>query len=112
VYLAGNGNDVMGPGTSTVQRIAWTPGQERELAGMGCACGGRCGGLGLFESGVDVSGWGWPEWAVVIFGGYALISVLFTTKRAVATVQRLPGERRKRKAAHYRKLASELTRKK
>jgi hypothetical protein len=78
--------------------------------GLGCIqCGGKCGGLGLFESGMDFSQWGWPEFLIVALGGYMVASTLFATSRAVKTVRGLPGERRKRKAAHYRKLASELS---
>jgi hypothetical protein len=59
-----------------------------------------------------LSSWGIAEWAVILGGAYVVGSVLFTTKRAASAVRRLPGERRKKRAAHYRKLASELTSKK
>lgn len=82
-------------------------------AGLGgCGCGGTCGGLGLFETGTDFTGWGWQEWALVGVGSYMLLSTLFTTQRAVSRVRALPGERRKRKAAKYRAMAAELTKKK
>ena len=82
--------------------------------GLGCPdCGGTCNkGLGLFDSGLDFNGWGFGEWAVLIIGGYALVSMLFTTSRGVSAVRRLPGERRKARAAAYRKKAAELTKKK
>jgi hypothetical protein len=38
-----------------------------------------------------------------------VISTVFTTGRAVGRIRGIPGERRKRKAAHYRKLASDLS---
>jgi ribose/xylose/arabinose/galactoside ABC-type transport system permease subunit len=78
---------------------------------LGCMCGGKCG-LGLFDSGLDFTGWGIPEIVIVALGGYMLLSTVFTTSRAVKKVKAIPGERRKRKAAHYRKLASELSKKK
>ena len=76
----------------------------------GCGCS-SCG-MGIFETGIDFSGWGWPEWTIAILGGYMVLSTVFTTKRAVSGIAKIPGERRKRKAAHYRKMASELTSKK
>ena len=115
LYLPGQGHTHMGPGTSFVQRIDWTRAQENEMRGFGCtACGGNCGkcGLGLFETGFDFSGWSWPEWSVAILGGYALLSMLFTTKRAARKIASIPGERRKKKAAQYRAMASELTKRK
>jgi hypothetical protein len=116
----------MGPGTSLVQRIDWEPIAEVQMRhgfasrgpkGMGCAglgCAGRglgcgCKGLGLFDSGIDYTTWGGAEWAIVVIGGYMLLSTFFTTSRAVSRVRAIPGERRKAKAAHYRKLASELS---
>ena len=88
MYLAGTGADIMGPGTSLVQRIEWTPPQERQLEGLGCACGGGCGcraGLGLFDS-MDPTTWGWQEWLTVGVGGYMLTSIFFTGKRAARQV--------------------------
>lgn len=54
----------------------------------GCGCAGLCGrrGLGLFETGLDFSGWGWPEVAIVALGGYMLLSTVFTTQRATRRV--------------------------
>lgn len=77
----------------------------------GCGCGGKCGGMGLFESGIDVSGWGYAEWAVAIFGGYMVLSTVFTTRRAASRIAAIPGERRKRRAAKYRAKAAELSKK-
>jgi hypothetical protein len=68
--------------------------------------------MGLFDSGFDVSSWGWQEWAVAAGAVYVAVSVLFTTKRAAGAVARMPSERRKRRAASLRRKASELTRKK
>lgn len=120
MYLVGEGHEHLGPGTSMVQRINWTPGQERQLEnagrGLGCGCRGMAGcpcsgGLGLFDTGLDLSGWSWPEYAIVIIGGYMVLSTLFTTKRAVSRVRAMPGERRKRRAAEYRAKAAELSKK-
>ena len=71
----------------------------------GCGCEGNCGmtGMGLFESGMDFSAWGWQEWLVVGLGGYVLTSMFFTTKRAARRLRALPGERRRRKAARLGK---------
>jgi len=110
-YLQGQGHMHYGPGTSMVQFV-------KPVFGMGCACGSlKCGcgenlGLGLFDSGMDFTGWGWQEWAIIGLGGYVLLSTIFTTGRAVRKVKALPGERRKRKAARLRQEASELTKKK
>jgi hypothetical protein len=73
------------------------------------ACG--CAGLGLFDSGMDYTQWGWQEWGIVILGGYMVVSTLFTTKRAAKAVYSIPGERRKRRAKSLREEADKLTRK-
>ena len=89
MYTLSQGHEHLGPGTSMVQRINWTTGMERQAEGLGCAsCGGNCGrcGLGLFESGMDISGWTWQEWLVVGLGGYVLTSMFFTTRRAARQV--------------------------
>ena len=119
MYVQGRGHEHLGPGTAMVQfaeRGAFPGlGGCRCPNGMGCGpgCGcASCQGMGLFESGLDPSGWTWMEWAIVIGGGYMVLSTIFTTKRAASRIAALPGERRKRKAARYRKLASELTAKK
>jgi hypothetical protein len=128
MYLIGKGSDVMGPGTSMVQRIDWTQDQETQLrnaqigrgSGLGCVglgclglgsvpefaadcrqmsrykgmgCGARdqmpyCG-LGLFDSGMDFTTWGWPEWALVGVGVYAGLSLLGDTKRGVQRASRV-----------------------
>jgi hypothetical protein len=65
--------------------------------GLGCAdCGGKCGGgLGLFESGLDYSAWGWQEYAAVALGMYVLSSVVFTTSRGVNYASGLRRRRRR-----------------
>ena len=56
--------------------------------GLGC-CGGACNrGLGYFDSGWDLSGWGVVEWLTVAAGAYVLFSVLSTTKRGVGRARR------------------------
>jgi hypothetical protein len=97
--------------TSTIQPgIGTQLVQRKELVDRDYAQ--RCGGLGLFETGFDVSGWGWPEILIVVLGGYVLISTVFTTSRAVSHVKAIPGKRRSAKAARLRAEAKELTRKK
>jgi hypothetical protein len=71
----------------------------RPATGMGaccssCAHGKKCG-LGLFDSGFDVTQWGWPEFTIAALGGYMLLSTVFTTKRAARGVRE--GFRRGRK---------------
>ena len=79
--------------------------------GMGClglCCGGGCG-LGLFDSGFDVSQWGIGEYAVLAAGLYVAFSVFSTTKRGVAAAREFPGKRRRSKAARLRAQAKELS---
>jgi hypothetical protein len=42
--------------------------------------------MGLFDSGMDTSGWGWPEMVIVGLGGYMILSTLMTTKRAARRI--------------------------
>ena len=102
MYLMGEGHEHLGPGTSMVQRINWTQDQEAQLRNAmqgrgrglgGCGCAGLAGcpcsgGLGLFESGIDFTGWSWPEDLIVAAGGYVLLSTVFTTQRATRRVQK------------------------
>lgn len=95
MYIAGKGHEHVGPGTSMVQFVKPNTGLSG-CRGMGaCGCGGKCGGLGLFDSGTDFTGWGLPEWGLVALGGYMIFSTLFTTRRAAARVGE--GVRRTRK---------------
>ena len=97
--------------TSTIQPgIGTELVQRKELVDRGCAQ--RCGGLGLFDTGFDVSGWGWPEILIVLFGGYMVLSTVFTTGRLARRVKALPSERRKRRAAKLRAEATALTKRK
>lgn len=95
MYVIGQGHEHLGPGTSMVQRINWTTGEEQRLdatpfglgsCGGSCGCDGNCGmkkGLALFDSGIDPSTFGWQEWLIVGIGGYALTSMFFGTKRGI-----------------------------
>jgi hypothetical protein len=63
----------------------------RGVGGCGCggSCGGAChGGLGLFESGLDLSQWGLGEWAAVGLGVYLLSSVFGDVKRVGGHVRK------------------------
>ncbi len=111
MYLIGQGHEHLGPGTSMVQRINWTQAEEDQGRGMGCACSEKRAGMGLFDSGLDISGWSWPEYALAGVGAYMVMSTVFTTRRAVGRVRAIPGDRRKRKAAAYRAKAAELSKK-
>lgn len=59
--------------------------------GLGCGgCGGKCAscsapGLGLFDTGLDVSGWGLGEWAVVAGAVVVGAAVFGKGKRTVRT---------------------------
>jgi hypothetical protein len=93
MYLTSLQPNIMGPGTGLVQRYDWSPAQSKRMEGMGCGCAGlkgcpcdKSGGLGLFDSGLDFTGWGLPEFGVVGLGAYMLLSVLSTTKRAARRV--------------------------
>lgn len=84
MYVSGKGHSHFGPGTSMVQF-------HQPATGLGCACKGggmgcSCRGMGLFDTGTDFSGWGIPEWGIVLLGGYMLLSTLFTTERAASRV--------------------------
>jgi hypothetical protein len=127
MYMQGQGHSHWGPGTSLVQFVRPSFG----MAGCGggcasigatkrccdsCANRGSCGkgllGMGIFESGFDISGWGWPELLIAAAAGYMVLSTVFTTGRAVSAVRAYPGKRRSKKAARLRARALELTRKK
>ncbi len=93
-YLMKN-NPQLGPGTGLVQHIDWTPN------GLGCACE-SAKGMGLFESGMDFTGWSWAEWGTVALGGYMLMSTLSTTHRAARAVAAIPGNLRRKKSTRAR----------
>ena len=92
MYLLSSQPNIMGPGTGLVQRTDFTQSQSNRMKGLGCGCAGLAGcpcdngGLGLFDSGLDPSGWGLPEFAIVALGGYMILSTFFTTKRAARRV--------------------------
>lgn len=63
----------------------------------GCACAGACGGsgacgdhsgLGLFESGFDVSQWGVGEWVAAAAISYLAVSIVGDLGRGAQRVQR------------------------
>lgn len=103
MYIAGQGHEHLGPGTSMVQRINWTPPQERQAEGLGCACGGKCG-MGLFDS-MDPSAWTWQEWAAIGIGGYLVTSLLFTGRRAARQLSEGVSARVKK---HRRRLGARI----
>lgn len=104
MYLVGKGHEHLGPGTSMVQRINWTVADQQRFdaarKGMGCSsCNGCAKGMGLFDSGIDFSGWGPVEWIIVAGGGYMLLSTVFTTQRAATRVRKGVRKMRRRRAA-------------
>jgi hypothetical protein len=113
MYRIGAGSDIMGPGTSLVQRIDFNEREGTEMRGLGCArraglSGCDTPGLGLFDS-TDPTTWGWQEWAIVVGAGYMLISTVFTTSRVTSRVRALPGERRKKRAKALRDEAKRVS---
>ena len=91
MYLTSQQANIMGPGTGLVQRYDFTQDEGKRMQGLGCGCKGLAGcpcggGMGLFDSGMDPSGWGWPEMVIVGLGGYMVLSTLMTTKRAARRV--------------------------
>lgn len=91
MYLVGQGQQQMGPGTGLVQRINWTGNPNPPLGLAGCGCGKCKEGLGLFDSGMDFSGWSYAEWAVVALGGYVFVSMVNDTRRVGRGAVRVAG---------------------
>lgn len=76
------------------------------MSGHDCGCGGSCGGCGngmgdLFDSGTDISGWGWPEWLLVAGGAFVVVNALGSVASAGKSVRRSVGgyQRRAKKRA-------------
>lgn len=70
----------------------YAPAQSMGFSGLGCA-GSSCGcnkgaaasggGLGLFDGGMDLSSWGWAEYAAIVAGLYILASSIGDSRTAV-----------------------------
>jgi hypothetical protein len=68
--------------------ILYTPGGG--LSGLGgCGCGGTCGGcgdhshgMGLFDTGLDMSGWGLPEYGVLAGAAFLVYSLVSGGRKA------------------------------
>lgn len=54
-------------------------------------------GMGLFDTPFDMSTWGWQEWGIAALAGYALFSMIFTSRSAQRSISRSSAARRKRK---------------
>jgi hypothetical protein len=54
--------------------------------------------------------WGLPEWAIVFTLGYIVISVLFTSKKAVGGVYGFYRQRRAKRAAYHEREAEHFRR--
>ena len=71
-------------------------------SGLGCACGCNSCGLGLFESGFDISQWGVGEWAAVAGIAYLTASIIGDVGRGASRVRKTYRKRssrsRKKKA--------------
>lgn len=69
-------------------------------SGCGCGCGGGCAknpsvGMGLFDSGADISGWGMPEWSIVGLASLGALSVLVQTSKGTSSLGRAIRRRRR-----------------
>ena len=79
--------------------------------GCSCGCSGGCGGmsgLGIFDSGMDLSGWGVTEWLIVAVGLYGAISLFSDTRRTVGSVRKSRRSSQAR-ARRKKKLQEELS---
>lgn len=66
-------------------------------------------GLGLFDSGLDFSGWSTAEWTAVIVGGYLLLSLAgdaSRTTRKISQKARRAGASRRRRGELQKELAA------
>jgi hypothetical protein len=103
MYIFGKNDNLAGPSTALTLFAPSLPERSDVLSGdggLGCATCSQPSGLGLFESGMDFTAWGWQEWFVIGIGGYVLTSMFFTTKRAAGQVRagvskRVSGARRR-----------------
>lgn len=92
----GDGLNGLGEYVSTPNYFG-TPAGQSGIRGLGC--GGDCGcsdcskGMGLFDSGLDPSGWGWQEYLVLAGGVWLAYSTLFTVRRAPREIRRKVGSR-------------------
>lgn len=83
----------------------WGMGCSGNTDTCSCGCSGGSKGMGLFDTGTDFSGWGWPEWAivgatvVVAWSGLQSIgSSVSSGARSTASAVRKVRRRRRRKA--------------
>ena len=81
-------------------QTGWASGHTHDCGGCGGGCGcASCKGLGLFDSGLDVTQWGAAEWAVAALGVYLAMNILGDVSGGVKRVKRFSTRRRRRKAA-------------
>lgn len=101
-------------GTALVQRTMMKPRRGMSCAcgngGLGCACLSGVNGLGLFDTGLDLSGWGPMEWAVIGLGAFALYSMVSTTGRGVRGARKAVRSRstRRRRREQLRRQLEEV----
>lgn len=106
-------------GTTTVQPThdmsALTPTKKSCCGSCACSKKKSCGtsGLGslggLFDSGLDFTGWGFGEWAVVGLGAYFAWKLFNDVSRGVSGVSKFTkgrSRRRKRRASMRAQLGS------
>jgi hypothetical protein len=111
------------PDSTRERYMTFYPPPYKFASGLGdCSCGGKCGGCGdhgmgqdssnplssLFASGTDISGWGWPEWAVVGVGAFMVGSAVSNVASAGRSVSRSVSSY-KRRAKKRAALKSQLS---
>lgn len=89
----------LGPQSAFTRFVSSGSGYNTGL-GSTCGCGGACcsPGLGFFDTGWDISGWGWMEWGTVFVGAYVILSVFSTSKRGYQRTARKIRKYRRRGA--------------
>lgn len=90
MYRTGMANYISWPICGTPGAVNVNPG----LSGCGCGCSGGCNkGLGYFDSGFDISGWGWMEWGTVAIAAYMLVSTFREHAAVISAWPELCGRR-------------------
>lgn len=74
-----------------------------------CAQGGPCmgKGMGIFDSGMDVTGWGMPEWSIVGLTAWGVLSLFGSLGRGVKRT-RTAVRKYRRRSARRAELKQEL----
>ena len=84
------------PPNTFPQPLGWGLPQFGERCGAGLS---GVSGLGLFDSGMDWTQWGFAEWVTVAFGAYVAISLFSDIGRGVRGTRKAVQRVRRRSAA-------------